>query len=246
MPTPISSPPNYFDFGLKSVINNLIWIHEKIAAGETRERFKDDDVFAYERLGGSHLLAAINDNEASDRTVPVATGFGPNVQLHDYTGHSGDVFTDANGNVNISIPKNSFVAYSRTGIDGGFDVPQFAVTQEFAGAPDLDIKPADNTDFVTVGRIFAQSGNTIRADLFYDAKGWTPATKIELDLDDPTNTKVSVLVRTAADGEFGTMSFVPQQTGWHTFRIRSVDTPAQNEKPIYFLKVTYTAPQKLQ
>jgi hypothetical protein len=39
------------------------------------------------------------------------------------------------------------------------------------------------------------------------------------------------------------MSFVPQQTGWHTFRIRSVDTPAQNEKPIYFLKVTYTAPQ---
>jgi alpha-amylase len=234
---------DYFDFGLKALINNLVWIHEKIADGETRERFKDDDVFAYERLGGSHLLAAINDNGATDRTVSIAAGFGPNVQLHDYTGHSGDVFTDGNGNVNIRIPKNSFVAYSRTGIDGGFHASQFAVTQEFAGATDLDIKPADNTDFVTVGRIFAQSGNTIRADLFYDGKDWTPATKIELDLDDPTDTKVSVLARTAADHEFGTMSFVPQQTGWHTFRIRSVDTPAQNEKPIYFLKVTYTAPQ---
>ena len=237
---------DYFDFGLKAVINNLIWIYEKIAAGETLQRFKDNDVFAYERLGGSHLLAAINDNEATDLTVPVATGFGPNAQLHDYTGHSGDVFTDANGNVNISIPKNSFVAYSRTGIDGGFHVPQFAVTQEFAGAADLDIKPADNTDFVTVGRIFAQSGNTIRADLFDDRKGWTPATKIELDLDDPTTTNVSVLTRTAADAGFGTMSFVPLRTGWHTFRIRSVDTPAENQKPIYFLKVTYTAPQELQ
>ena len=64
------------------------------------------------------------------------------------------------------------------------------------------------------------AGNAIRADLFYDGKDWTPVTKIEPDLDDPTDTKVSILIRTAADNEFGTMSFVPQQTGWHTFWIR--------------------------
>ena len=143
------------------------------------------------------------------------TGFGPNVQLHDYTGHSGDVFTDNNGRVNITIPRNSFVAYSRTGIDGGFNVPQFSVTQEFAGAPDLDIKPADNTDFVRVGRIFADAGNEIRADLFYDATQWTSATKIELDLDDSADKKVAALVCTAADGESGTLTFVPAQPGWH-------------------------------
>jgi alpha-amylase len=119
------------------------------------------------------------------------------------------------------------------------------VTQEFAGAPDLDIKPADNTDFVKVGRIFAEAGNEIRADLFYNATHWTPATKIELDLDGPADKEVAALACTAANGESGTLKFVPTQTGWHSFRIRSVDTPAENEKPIYFLKVRYTAPQKL-
>lgn len=236
---------DYFDFGLKATIDNLVWIHEKIAEGATRERFKDDDVFAYERLGGAHLLAAINDHGNNARTVPVATGFGPNVQLHDYTGHSGDVFTDGNGNVNITIPKNSYVAYSKTGTSGGFHVPQFAVTQEFAGAKDLDIKPADNTGQVQVGRVFAEAGNEIRAELFFDDDHWTPMTKLELELKDPTDTQVATLSRTAADHEFGLLKFVPTKIGWHAFRIRSFDTPAQNEKPKYFLKVKYTAPQVL-
>jgi alpha-amylase len=65
---------DYFDFGLKSVINNLIWIHEKIAAGETRERIKALDVFAYERLGGSHLLAAINDTRPAIAPFPLRPG----------------------------------------------------------------------------------------------------------------------------------------------------------------------------
>ena len=110
------------------------------------------------------------------------------MQLHDYTGHSGDVFTDGNGNVNIRVPKNSFVAYSRTGIAGGFDVPQFAVTQEFAGATDLDIKPADNTGFVQSD--VSSPNPAIRfAPTFSSMEDWTPATKIELDLDDPSGTK---------------------------------------------------------
>jgi alpha-amylase len=234
---------DYFDFGMRATIDNLVFIHEKIASGDTRERFKDDDVFAYERVGGSHLLAAINDNGIASRTITVSTGFGPNTQLHDYTGHSGDVFTDGGGNITITIPQNSYVAYSRTGLDGGFHIPQFAVTQEFAGAPDLDIKPADNTQFIQVGRVFAQARNEIRAELFYDASNWLPATRIELELDEPSTTKVASLSRTAANGEFGEVRFVPTKTGWHTFRIRSFDTPPQNEKPQYWLKVRYTAPQ---
>ena len=79
---------------MRAIIENLVFIHEKIASGETRERFKDADVFAYERIGGSHLLTAINDNGIASRTVTVSTGFGSNTRLHDYTGHTGDVFTD--------------------------------------------------------------------------------------------------------------------------------------------------------
>ena len=54
---PVVFYKDYFDFGMKAVINNLVWIHEKIAAGPTQERFKDDDVFAYERLGGTQRPA---------------------------------------------------------------------------------------------------------------------------------------------------------------------------------------------
>src|SRR5262249_13391836 len=39
-------------FGMKPTIDDLIWIHQKLAAGPTRERWKDHDVFAYERLAG--------------------------------------------------------------------------------------------------------------------------------------------------------------------------------------------------
>ena len=69
--------------------------------------------------------------------------------LHDYTGHAGDVQTDGNGRATIIIPKNAngfgYVCYSRTDIGGGFEVTSLSVTQEYEGAQDLDIKPADNT-----------------------------------------------------------------------------------------------------
>jgi alpha-amylase len=229
---------------MRAIIDDLVFIHEKIASGETRERFKDADVFAYERVGGSHLLTAINDNGIASRTITVSTGFGSNTRLHDYTGHTGDVFTDGGSNVTITIPKNSYVAYSRSGLDGGFDNPQFAVTQEFAGAADLDIKPADNTQFIQVGRVFAQAQKEIRAELFYDDSNWLPATRIELELDDPSTPKVASLSRSAVDSGFGEIRFLPTKTGWYTFRIRSFETPPQNEKPQYWLKVKYTAPQK--
>ena len=48
-------------YGMKKIIDNLIWIHEKLAAGPTRRRWKDHDVYAYERLGGPHLLVALNN-----------------------------------------------------------------------------------------------------------------------------------------------------------------------------------------
>ena len=37
---------------MKPIIDNLIFIHEKIASGATEQRFKNHDIFAFERLGG--------------------------------------------------------------------------------------------------------------------------------------------------------------------------------------------------
>jgi alpha-amylase len=236
-------------FGLKPIIDNLIFIHEKIAAGATQQRFKNQDIFAYERLGDNHLLVGLNDNGINAPTIRVDTGFGPNVKLHDYTGHSGDVKTDGNGRATITIPKNTnglgYVCYSREGIGGGFNPPPHDATQDYEGAQDLDIKPADNTAFVQVCRVFVAAGRPIKGALRFDTSKWTGATTITLELDDPSGAKIAShdFAKGTPQGE--SISATAGPTGFYTFRIRSANTPTENAKPSYTLSVTYRAPQGL-
>jgi len=116
----------------------LIWIHEKLTAGSTQERWKDFDLFAYERLGQPGLLVALNNDPNNLRTITVETSFGPNAALHDYTGHSPDAVTNGQGSVTITVPRNAdghgYVCYSRTGIDGAFAVHTHTTTQEISRA----------------------------------------------------------------------------------------------------------------
>jgi len=237
-------------FGMKPIIDNLIFIHEQIAAGATQQRFKNFDVFAYERLGRAHLLVGLNNNGNIAQTIPVDTGFGANVTLHDYTGHSGDVQTDGTGRVTITIPKNTnglgYVCYSRAGIGGPFQVVGQDVTQQYEGSQDLDIKPADNTTFVPVCRVFVAAGRPIKGALdYFDTTNWTDATSIQLELDDPNGAKLAAgdFVRNTPQGQ--SISAPAGPTGFYTFRIRSANTPSQNAKPSYKLSVTYRAPQVL-
>jgi alpha-amylase len=235
-------------YGLKTKINNLVWVHEKIAAGTTQERWKDGDVFAYERLGGSKLLVGLSDNGGSSRTITVQTSFGNNVSLHDYTGNAPDIFTNGSGQATITIPANingnGYVAYSVQGLGGTvFTAPQVATTQEFAGATDLDIKPADNTALVQVARIWAQQGKPISAQLYFDNASWTTNTSIYLELSGPTNQVVGSRSYLTGTAQGTALAYTPTRTGWHTFKIRSFNTPAANLKPKYWLKTTYTAPQ---
>jgi alpha-amylase len=237
-------------FGMKPIIDNLIFIHERIADGATRQRFKTFDVFAYERLGGAHLLVGLNNNGIEDHSITVDTGFGADVKLHDYTGHSGDVQTDGNGRVTITIPKNAggfgYVCYSREGIVGPFEIVGHDVTQVYEGAQDLDIKPADNTAFVKVCRAFVAAGRPIKGALSFDTSQWTEATTITLELDDPSGAKLASqeFKRNTPQGD--SISASAGTTGFYTFKIRSANTPSGNAKPSYKLSVTYRAPQTLK
>jgi len=234
-------------YGLKKLIDNLVWIHEKLADGPTQRRWQDYDVFAYERLGGPHLLVGLNNHVELSRTITVDTGFGPNALLHDYTGHGGDIRTDNRGHATITIPRNNgglgYVCYSRAGIDGDFAIRGHIVTQDYEGAQDLDIKPADSTQFVQVCRVWVAQGKPIRAALLYDTTSWTDSTRIVLELIDPTG--ILTEIRTyalKAQGE--ALDATAATTGWYTFRIRSVNPPAANPQPSYKLTVTYQAPQE--
>ena len=235
-----------FCFGLKPEIDNLIFIHEQIANGDTLQRFKDFDVFAYERLAGAHLLVGLNNDPNVARTITVFTGFGANVELHDYTGHSGDVRTNGGGQVTITIPRNvdglGYVCYSRMGIGKAFHAQTHAVKQAFEGAQDLDIKPAATDQPVQIGRIFCEIGKQIRGALKFDATDWTASTTLTLELLDPTGISLGAKVFHQGDqGEFIAVDAVA--TGFHTFRIQATNTPATNLKPSYTLETIYQAPK---
>lgn len=235
-------------YGLRNIIDNLVWIHEKLADGPTQRRWKDYDVFAYERLGGPHLLVGLNNHEGASRTITVDTGFGPNVHLHDYAGHGGDVGTDDRGRVTITILRNEggrgYVCYSRAGIGGDFVIQGHRVTQDYEGAPDLDIKPADSTQWVQVCRVWVAHGKPIRASLHYDPSSWTDTTSLVLELTDPTGTRTETRTYSLkAQGE--ALDATAATTGWYTLRIRAVNPPTACPQLSYQLTVTYEAPQQM-
>ena len=233
-------------YGLKPQIDNLIWIHEVLANGPTEQRWKDFDVFAYERTGGSRLLVALNNDPGGVHNIQVATGFGANVHLKDYAGHEPDVFTDNNGNVSIPVPANvnglGYVCYSSVGQDRALATGSHAAQQDFEGALDLDILPAMNGQTVSAGRIWCAANSPVSAALTVDRTGWNGASKIDLTLVAPDQTQKSLSV-TSASAANAALQANTTQEGFHTLQISASGLPAANLNPPYKLSVTYSAPQ---
>jgi alpha-amylase len=236
-------------FGLKPVIDPLIWVHENLAQGPSLQRFKDNGVFAYERLGGPGLLVGLNKDAVNSRTVTVATSFGPHVALQEFTGHGGSIRTDSRGDATITIPRNEggrgYICYSRPHPHTEFTVNERETTQEYAGAEDLDIRPADNNDFVTACRVWTKSGTTIRGALFFDNADWTRQTSIKLELLNQQNTVIASKDYAAGTLQGAEIAAPAENTGFHVFRIRSFNTPETNLRPAYLLKTRYLSSQTL-
>jgi alpha-amylase len=90
-------------FGLKNQIDPLIRIHEQLAEGPTQQRWKDDGVYTFERMGGGHLLVALNKDSNASRSITVQTGFPPNTKLQEFTGHGSGVSTKSDSQIDITI-----------------------------------------------------------------------------------------------------------------------------------------------
>jgi alpha-amylase len=141
-----------FCYGLEDVVANLMWVHEHLANGTTTPRHGDSRVACFERGGAGYpgLLTAANWDTWSKRTITVQTSFPPNTRLHDYSGHHDDVWTDGSSRCTFTLPANSysrgqsFVCFSRPGLDRPFDVHGRSTTQTFFGDFDLDIAPASS------------------------------------------------------------------------------------------------------
>ncbi len=239
---------DYFQYGLKPILDPLIWIHEKFAHGPLLWRHADEDVLIYERASQPGLIVGLNDNQNEAKGTWVQTDFGSFTTLHDYTGNGPDLRTEADGRVEIKVPKNSYVAYSVKGFHWGHDLKSYSVTQQFAGAKDLDIRPVTQ-NLQSVGRIYAAKGTEVKWQMFLGPEvlkiSSTDVIKVIVaqDLSMPP-----IFMQTKSSFNNNTMEghFQVPLTGWYEFKTQLV---TETENPIaldFWLNVNYQAPKSLR
>ena len=234
-------------FGLKDKIDRLIWIHEKVADGGTLQRWKDDGVFAYERMGGRHLLVGLNKDAGTTRTITVQTGFPPNQELQNLVDDAAPrVKTDAHSIVKITIPKNAngqgYACYGVPATVQKFDRRPIATTQDYEGATDLDIKPAIASQSIQVCRVFPDANTTLQCRLKADDANWTAQTSIKLSVNAEDGTLIgSHVFDQKANGTSFSVHIAKKQ--FHALVVEAANTPQPNTS--YQLRVSYTAPQVL-
>ena len=234
-------------YGLKPLIDNLIWIHENLAFGPTWTRWGGDpQVYIFERQGYPGLLVALNNDQWSSYEKTVWTSFGANVQLHEYTGKHPDIWTDWQGRATFTIPRNnnglSYLCFSRAGYGQGFSLNQRTTTQTFFGAADLDIGPAQNERAVQAGRIWCQRGTPIEAELKASTEGWASGAKIVAEVLD-SRADVLARVEHTASLTSAKMKTGANSSGWFRLRLTGYGLPAAGAA--YELAATYTGTQEL-
>ncbi len=229
-------------YGLKPLIDNLVWIHENLAFGDAVCRYVDNSVVVLNRTGYPGLLTALNFDTYNIRTITCATSFGANVQLHDYTGRHPDIWTDGNGSATFTIPSNaynrgeSFLCFSREGYTQPFAINPRTTTQVFYGADDLDIPAVHPGGSVNVSKIYCAADTAIEMNFHADVAG-----SYSVAVTDPAGK--SVAVKSAGAGPTFKASAPAGAHGWFTLQVNAAAT---NPKVSPFkLGVTYRAPQTI-
>ncbi len=237
-------------YGLKKWIDNLIWIHENLAAGGTVTQYLDQKVIVLNRTGSPGLLAALNFDTWNRRTITCATTFGANVQLHDYTGRHPDIWTDGGGRATFTIPSNayqsgqSYLCFSRAGINQLFPLNRRSTTQVFCGASDLDLAPARNGR-LEVGRIWCAQGTTISVSFrpFVSVGTWHAGAEIAVEAATAAGAAIGSQTWSKNSTPAGPLHVPASVDGWHLLRLNSVNLPAEGIP--FELAATYTASEEV-
>jgi alpha-amylase len=171
-------------YGLQPWIDNLIWIHEHLANGPTSTCYADGKVMVLNRTGQPGLLTALNFDTWNAKPIRCRTSFGSNVQLHDYTGRHGDIWTDTDGFANFTIPSNAFskgqsyLCFSRAGLNFPTGIAGRSTTQTIFGSNDLDIAAAKNSQALA-GRISVEVGSVLSLQIRVDRSGWQAGSAVD-------------------------------------------------------------------
>jgi alpha-amylase len=120
---------DYEVYGLAPEIRNIMWIASTFAIGKLNWEYVDDTLLCWSRDGdggstwSGGLFCGYSTDPINYRTEWVHTPFGPHRQLHDYTGHGPDVWTNQDGWARFTFGPNRFqsaqnyVAYAPAGVN---------------------------------------------------------------------------------------------------------------------------------
>jgi alpha-amylase len=153
----------------RDFVTNLAWCHQKLnfKDGQYKVRHeRSQDLLVIERSG--RALIGLNDHGSQWLSAWVATDFGANVELHDYSGaNRDDRRTNSDGWFEVWVPPMGYVVWGPAGISGGFNPPARRTTQEFQLDDDLGDRSANSPGY----------GGKIRAGEYLKAGAiWRPPT----------------------------------------------------------------------
>lgn len=252
-------PTSTTDLPVRDDIANIMWCHQKLnfKKGSYKVRWQAQDLLVIERgynagPENSYAIIGANDNYNTWQSANIQTDFGPNVQLHDYSGaNSNDIWTDANGRVTIYVPpcdgsniRKGYCIWGPAGITGTFNPSQRNTTQEWEMSDDLgdshinSLKqggavPANSTSERIAGNIFDESGKPITVNLYPQNTSYS----LTANLYDKTGTLLSTINGT---GNL-TLNYTPTSTGFYTIKVKN--TISTNPAQTVYVKTTYTAPK---
>jgi len=248
-------PDNPAELPARDWLTNLIWCHQTLnfKDGAYRVRRQAPDLLIIER--SARAIIGINDNWDTGQSALVQTDFGPNIQLHDYSGaNTNDVRTDGSGRATFSVPpcngsniRRGYSVWGPAGITGGFNPPNRSTTQEWEMADDLGDShpsslrqggalPANSSAIRVVGKIFPASGRTITLNAYPQLL----TNRYELAV---LGIAAAQITNVAGFGNL-TLSYVAPASEYETITIHY--TEPTNVSQRVWVKVNYTAPTSLK
>ena len=111
---------DYYNYSLARVgepngIYRLMWVRKTLARGSTDLLFSNDDVYVVQRDGDPGLLLGLNDDPQVSKRVRITTAWpDQSLQLVAHRGSGspeGEITSDADGVVTITIPPRGYVIY---------------------------------------------------------------------------------------------------------------------------------------
>jgi len=240
-------------YGLKPILDNLIWISRTFAFGNVEFRWVDKDVLVLTRDGNGGalgwsggLLTALNFNTLAARTVTVGTSFGPNRWLHDYTGKHGDIWTDGNGKATFTIPSNafahgqSFLCFAPGGVNHPVAAKSHLTTQVFFGDATLDVLPVLDGNQALPQRLRVAANSTLTAKFVFKRAGLPKTAAVELQIVDG-NRQVLAKGSTKSGSTVTVKAKIPK-ADWYTLRLVGQDLPTDGHA--FTVTVTYLGTEK--